>query len=79
MKLASERIQPVYTVRANQRACRQTQVVAAVIAPSVGLGDREAFLRRFASDRAALPQAAITDIETMLQRLLPGTPTRAPR
>ena len=79
VKPMPERARTVHTVR--EPGCGPAdQVVAAVIAPSVGVGELEALLRGLLSNvpvSAPPPRVAITDMATMLQRLLPGTPMRA--
>ena len=89
-----ERARLVYTVN-KPACVPADQVMAAFTTPSVGLGDLVALLMPHpvptemeimleclllnALVLAPPPRTAITDIEIMLQRLLPGMPTRAPR
>ena len=80
VKPTQERARPVYMV--SEPVCMPAdQVMAAVIAPSVGLGDLEALLRHLlpaAPMQAPLPRPVPTEVEIMPECLLSNALTLAP-
>ena len=81
VRLMPERAWPAYMV--NTQACvPEDQVVAAVAAPPVGLGDIEALLRHLLPTvpvQTPPPRAVSMEMEIMLERLLSNAPAPPPR